>query len=350
MKYINYAIFMIAVLAFSAASVAAQETETKVVDEVVAQVNDSVITLSRVRREMNDIVETNMREDKKTRDQARAEVDGKQGEIIANLINEELLLQKGKEIGVNTDVDAQINQRFLEIMRNEKIKSLDALYTEMRKSGVEPDEVRDNLRKQYTREAVFQREVDSKVYASLNAKEIKAYYEANKSKFTKPETVSISELFLSFAGRGDDNAVRAKAKELVAKARAAGADFGALVAANSDRPDAKTNKGKNESISVKDLDNKFAKSLANLAVGGVTDPIELPEGIEILRLDSRTKASSEMVYNEADVRRTLTYERLPDERRKYMAQLRTEAYIKLNETYRPLVSPILFADERKASK
>ncbi len=349
MKYINYAIFMIAILAFSAASASAQETETKVVDEVVAQVNDGVITLSRVRREMKEIVQTSIQESKKTPEQARAEVDGKQGEIIANLINEELLMQKGKEIGIDSEIDARINQRFLEIMKQENIKSLDTLYTEMRKGGVEPDAIRENLRKQYTREAVFQREVDSKVYSGLNAKEIKAYYEANKSKFTKPETISISELFLSFAGR-DETAVRAKAKELVAKARAAGADFGAIVAENSDRPDAKTNKGKNESISVKDLDDKFAKQLANLAVGGVTDPIELPEGIEILRLDSRTKASSETIFNESDVRRTLAYERLPDERRKFMAQLRTEAYIKLNETYRPLVSPILFADERKASK
>ncbi len=349
MKYINYAIFMIAVIAFSASNVAAQETETKVIDEVVAQVNDSVITLSRVRREMNEIVETSVQEGKKTREQARAEVDAKQGEIIANLINEELLIQKGKESGIDSSVDAQINQRFLEIMKQQNIKSLDTLYTEMRKSSVEPDAIRDNLRKQYTREAVFQREVDSKVYSGLNTKEIKTYYEANKSKFTKPEAVSISELFLSFAGR-DENAVRAKAKELVVKARAAGADFGALVAENSDRPDAKTNKGKNESINVKELDDKFAKSLANLAVGGVTDPIEMPEGIEILRLDSRTKASSETFFNEQDVRRTLAYERLSDERRKFMAQLRTEAYIKLNETYRPLVSPILYADERKASK
>ena len=33
------------------------------------------------------------------------------------------------------------------------------------------------------------------------AKEIKEYYAANKAKFTKPATVTISEIFLSFAGR-----------------------------------------------------------------------------------------------------------------------------------------------------
>jgi len=47
------------------------------------------------------------------------------------------------------------------------------------------------------------------------------------------------------------------------------------------------------------------------------------------------------------VRKAMTYEKLPEERRKYMATLREESYIKINETYRPMVAPILFADQRK---
>lgn len=345
MKLIKYAIFLIAVLAVSGISAAAQETELKVIDEVVAQVNDGVITLSRVKREMNEAIDSLVVEGKKTREQATAEVQSKQGEMIANIINEELLLQKGKDIGVDSDVEAQINQRFTEIMKKENIKSLEVLYKEMEKSGVSPTEIRENLRKQYTREAVFQREVDSKVYSGLNSKEVKSYYEANKTKFTKPETISISEIFLGFAGR-DEAKVREKAAQLVAKARG-GADFGTLVAENSDRENAKTTKGKNEELNIKDLDEKFAKPLAALPVGGITDPIEMPEGIEILRVDNRSKATSESVYNENEVRKILTYERLPNERKKYMSQLRTDSYIKLNETYKPIVSPILFADDRK---
>lgn len=345
MKPIKYAIFLIAVLALFGANAAAQETELKVIDEVVAQVNDGVITLSRVKREMNEAIDSLVVEGKKTREQATAEVQSKQGEMIANIINEELLLQKGKDIGVDSDVEAQINQRFTEIMKKENIKSLEVLYKEMEKSGVSPTEIRENLRKQYTREAVFQREVDSKVYSGLNSKEVKSYYEANKTKFTKPETISISEIFLGFAGR-DEVKVREKAAQLVAKARG-GADFGTLVAENSDRENAKTTKGKNEELNIKDLDEKFAKPLAALPVGGITDPIELPEGIEILRVDNRSKATSESVYNENEVRKILTYERLPNERKKYMSQLRTDSYIKLNETYKPIVSPILFADDRK---
>ncbi|HMS09569.1 MAG TPA: hypothetical protein PKE66_08805, partial [Pyrinomonadaceae bacterium] len=41
----------------AAGSALAQETEERVVDEVIAQVNDGVITLSRVKREMKSLVE-----------------------------------------------------------------------------------------------------------------------------------------------------------------------------------------------------------------------------------------------------------------------------------------------------
>src|SRR5690242_19246000 len=91
-----------------------QEAETKVVDEVIAVVNDGVITLSQVRRESKNAVDSYVQEGKK-REEAEKLVDAKQGELIASLINEELLLQRAKEGGFDSDIDAQINQRFLGI-------------------------------------------------------------------------------------------------------------------------------------------------------------------------------------------------------------------------------------------
>lgn len=346
MKQINSAIFLIAVLFLANFSALAQETELKVVDEVVAQVNEGVITLSRVKREMNDVVESYVQEGKKTREQAQTEIDGKRGELIANIIEEELLIQKGKELGIETDVDAQINQRFLDIMKQQNIKSLDVLYKEMEKTGVSPESIRELWRKQISRDLVLQREVDSKLYYGWTAKEVKSYFEANKAKFTKPATIGISEIFLGFAGR-DEAVVREKAKQLVAQLRG-GADFAKLAAENSDRPEAAANKGKVGVINLKDLDERFTKALQNVKVGGVSDPIELVEGLEILRVDEKTNASSDSFFDEPEVRKTMTYEKLPGERKKYMSSLRQDAYIKVNDAYRPLVAPFLFADERKS--
>ena len=346
MRYINSAIFIIAILAFSNAALLAQETEAKVVDEVVAQVNESVITLSQIKREMNEAIESLVKEGKKSPEQAKTEVESKQGELIAQIINEELLLQKGKEMGVESDVEAQINARFLDIMKQQNIKTLDALYKAMGESGVDPQNIREMWRKQIVRDMVLQTEVDRKLYSGFTPKEVKAYYEANKAKFTKPETISISEIFLSFAGRSEPE-VREKAKQLVTQLRG-GADFGKLAVENSDRPNVKETSGKVGVLSIKDLDKTFAEPLKNVKVGGISEPIELPEGIEILRVDERTNASSESFFDEKKVRETLTYEKLPEERKKYMSTLRGDAYIKISESYRPLVSPVLFADERKA--
>jgi len=70
-------------------------------------------------------------------------------------------------------------------------------------------------------------------------------------------------------------------------------------------------------------------------------------GIEILRVDERTAAGNESQFDDDAVRRAMLEGNFPDAIKKYMAKLREDSYIKINETYRPIVSPLLFADERK---
>ncbi len=337
MKRINSAI--ITVLFLFTISAFGQETELKVVDEVVAQVNDGVITLSRVRREMKFRVEA-MVEQGKTKEAAEAEIQAKEGEIIAKIIEEELLLQKGKEIGVDSEVDSEINRRFLDIMKQQNLKTLDALFKEMEKQGLDPVDVRENWRRQFTMEFVVNREVYSKTLWGWNGKEVKSYYEKNKAKFMKPEVVTLSEIFLSFAGR-DEAAVRDKAKQLVADLRK-GADFVKTAVDNSDRSDVKETNGSVGSIPIPELKRVCEKCLGPVAAtqkGAVTDPIETVEGIEIFRVDDRKEASKDSVFEEPEIRRAMTVEVFETKRTEYMAELREDSYIKINDSYRPLVSP-----------
>lgn len=323
----------------------AQETQTRVVDEVVAVVNDGVITLSRIKRESKNIVDTYVQEGK-TREEAQKIVDEKQGELIASLINEELLVQKAKELGLDKDIEDTLNQRMAQIMKENKIKTVEALYAEMEKQGVDPKELRETWRKQAIRERVLQREVQSKVYWDANGKQLKDYYEKNKSKFTKPETISISELFLGFAGR-DEAAVRDKAKQIYAQLRS-GADFAKLAKENGDPGAVTEGTGKAEKLVVSQLVEKIAVPLKGLKAGDVTAPIEIEQlGITILRVDERELASSESIFDENAIRMAILNEKMPTEQKKFMSKLRTESYIKISDAYRPLVSPILFADERK---
>lgn len=332
-------------IAMLATAVAAQETETKVVDEVVAQVNDGVITLSSVTREMKDAVDSKVQEGMK-REDAQKLIEEKRGELIANLINEELIIQKSKELGLEQEIDANINARFVQIMKQYNMKTLDSLYEEMRKQGVDPTEIRELWRKQATRDLVLQREVQAKLYWEATGSDLKKYYEAHKEKFTKPAMISLSEIFLGFAGR-DEAAVRANAKKLVEELRG-GADFAKVAVENSDRPEVKDNKGKVDPLAERDLNEKYAAAVKNVKVGGISDPVEADDtGVSIFRVDDRTAASSESEFDENAVRLEIMKEKLADRQKQFMATLRNDSYIKINDTYRPLVSPILFADERK---
>src|SRR4051812_24291508 len=90
------ALFVIGASFLSPALVRAQEGEPVVVDEVMAQVNDGIITLSQLKREMKERAQTLVKNGM-PEPQATAEVEKKKFELIAILINEQLLLQKGKE-------------------------------------------------------------------------------------------------------------------------------------------------------------------------------------------------------------------------------------------------------------
>jgi SurA N-terminal domain/PPIC-type PPIASE domain len=323
----------------------AQETETRVVDEVVAQVNDGVITLSQVKREIKSAVDSYVQDGKK-REEAQKLVEEKQGELIASLINEELLMQRAKEGGFDGDVEAQINQRFADIMKQNGLKTVEELYAAMEKSGVDPKDIRENWRKQMLRDQVIQRDLQAKVYWETNGKQLKDYYEKHKDKFTKPETISFSELFLGFAGR-DEAAVREKAKQISGQLKAGG-DFDKIAKENGDPGILSQGTGKVENARLKELVEKVTNPLKGLKAGQFTEPFDLNDlGVVILRVDARSDASNESVYNENDVRMAIMTERMPEEQKKYMAKLRDESYIKISDTYRPIVSPVLFANERK---
>src|SRR5690349_22158723 len=98
LKSILTALFVAATaVMFLPALVRAQEGEPVVVDEVIAQVNDGVVTLSQLKREMKEAIEA-YKQNGMTEQQAKAEVEKRRAELIATLINEQLLLQKGKEL------------------------------------------------------------------------------------------------------------------------------------------------------------------------------------------------------------------------------------------------------------
>ncbi|HLL16545.1 MAG TPA: peptidyl-prolyl cis-trans isomerase [Pyrinomonadaceae bacterium] len=347
------ALLLAALLAPSAADTARAQEEgvPRVIDEVIAQVNADIITLSMLKKDMAEAAEALRQQRGISEQQATEEVSKRRNEIIVTLVNEQLLVQKGKEMGLNEDVEAEVNRRMLDVAKREGLKSLAELEQAMLSAGVKPADVRATMRTEIMKTWVLGREVDQKIFYSLTDSEVKSYYEANKEKFRKPETVVLSEIFLSTVGK-DPKEVRERADKLVAQLRA-GADFGALAMVQSERQvDGKRiapeTKGKLGTYAVTDITKEeVANALKNVKAGGVTNPIETEGSIIILRVDERTPAG-DTTFDDNKVREAITVTRMDKERKTYLDNLRRDAYIEVSKDYQEAILPLLKGDSQKS--
>jgi parvulin-like peptidyl-prolyl isomerase len=333
---------------FAALPARAQEEAPPVVlDEPVAQVDNYVIMLSQLKRENNEFREVLTKQRGLTPEQAEAEIQKKQPEIILNLINEALLVQKGKDMPrMSEDVEAEVNREVLRVAKSSNIATIEQLEEAMRQEGLLLADVKETMRRQFMRQAVLQREVDAKVYYGLTEKELKDYYDAHRERFV---SVTLSELFLSLAGRTEDE-VRAKAADLAKRART-GVSFEELVEKNSEHEPTKKTKGvladpdgKTRWFFVSDLSKEVAAAVKDLKAGGISDPVKADEGYMILRVNERDDS-----FKENFVRGVLTQERADKERDKYLRTLRIEAYIKPANAFKEVIQPLLDKDKQQTA-
>jgi parvulin-like peptidyl-prolyl isomerase len=299
--------------------------------------------LSQLKRENAEFRDVLVKQRGMTPEQADAEVVKKQPEIIFNLINESLLIQKGKDMPRMTeDVEAEVNREVLRVAKSSNIPTIEQLEEAMRQEGMSLSAVKETLRRQFMRQAVLQREVDAKVYYGLTDTELRDYYNANRQKFA---SVTLSEIFLSLAGRTEDE-VKAKAADLAKRARA-GASFEELVEKNSEHEPSKKFKGvladpdgKPRWFLVSELTGEIATAVKDMKAGGVSDPVKTDEGYMILRVNERDDT-----FKDNFVRGIMTSERTDKARDEYLKTLRQEAYIKPAESYKEAIQPLLEKDK-----
>ncbi|HMJ26984.1 MAG TPA: peptidyl-prolyl cis-trans isomerase [Pyrinomonadaceae bacterium] len=338
-KFIIAPLMLFAVLVASPSRSQAQEGEPVIVDEVIAQVNDGVVTLSQLKREMRERVDQ-LVQNGRTEADATSEVTKHKMELIATLINEMLLIQKGKELELTDRVEAEVNKRMLEVAKENGITSIDKLDEAMRQAKLDPAGIRATMRIEIMKQAVFENEVDSKLFYSYSQDELKKYFDSHQSSFLKPESIEISEIFLGLAGKQEPD-VKAQAQKLVAQARG-GADFCTLAAAYTDRPAAAGQKPcKVGRFQVPDLRPDIAAAVKSVNPGGVSEPLKTDEGYQILKVDSRTAGSNTPTFNENNVREMITRERSQKAREDYLQDLRNDAYVKIADSYHDAVAPLL---------
>lgn len=331
MKFLITTLVIGFALAF-ATPASAQEPER--VNEIVARVNNDIITLFDYNNALRDFKEQLTREMAgKPEAQINAEFERMKPTILDFMIENLLLEQKAKEL--NIDVEAEVNQRMKEIATENGLPNLLAFENELKKQGVDPEAARSQIRRQLQQQYVIQREVLSPIFQSLNDKDRRDYYEKNKDKVTTPGEVTISEIFLPLEGHTADE-VDQRAKRLVAELRA-GKNFEEAATAYSPASRAsRAQKGKLGTFKQGELKGDITAAISTLKPGEVTEPIRLQDGFQIIRLDER-KAPTVRAFEDADVQnfigRAATMERAEEARKKYMKKLREDAFLEISKDY-----------------
>ncbi|HXG63530.1 MAG TPA: peptidylprolyl isomerase [Blastocatellia bacterium] len=340
----KYLVTTLALALAAAVCVPARAQEPELVNEIVARVNNDIITRAdylAAQRDLREEVTRQMRQQNKSDAEINAEIERLKPTVLDMLIDDLLLQQKAKELGI--DVEAEVNQQFLEIAKQNKLPNIQALEKALQEQGIDPEAARANMRKQMQQQYVIQREVVMPIFQRLKEQERREYYDKNQKVFTVPGAVTLSEIFLPLEGYTAAE-VEQRARRVVEELRA-GMSFAEAVQKNSPatRPSrAQNGKLGTYEIGKGELREEIAKAISTLKPGEVTEPIRVQDGYQIIRLDER-KEPTLRKYEEPEVQnyinRVLTMERADEARKKYLKELREAAYIKITPGYGATPAP-----------
>lgn len=333
MKSMIMALLAIGFIAIPLRSAQAQQ-DPELVNEVIAQVNNDIITRADYLNALHDFRDELGRQMAgKSEAEINAEYEKMKPTVLDLMIEDLLLEQKCKEM--NIDVEAQVNQELIQIAQQNGFKDPIAFEQQMKAQGIDPDEARRQLRKNIQHHEVLEREVYMPLFQKITEKEKHDFYDAHKDAFIVQGDVVLSEIFLKIDNE-TANEVEQRAKRLVAELRAGG-DFQEAVAKNSapDQP-SRANNGKMGSFKLEDLKPDVKAAIANLKTGEITDPIRAQNGFQIIRLDERQEAVVHK-FEEPAVQRSITgelaKERFMDAQKKFTKSLREDAYVYIKPGY-----------------
>ncbi len=304
------------------------QTKSVVVEEIVARVNNEIITredLEKARAALQGEVRDAC--PKCTPEQFNAEVADKDKDLLRDLIDQSLLTQRAKDDGINVDTD--VIKRLDAIRTQNKLPSMEALEAEVTKSGQDFEDFKGQLRDQLLTQELIRKEVGSKII--ISHEDIVKYYNDHKNDFVRPETVVLREIFVSTEGKPDADipALRKKADNLRDRVLNNGDDFGALAKRYSDSPTA-PQEGELGVFQRNQLDAKIAEKVFALNRGQMTDVMETKTGFEILQVRERYQAGEQPLDKvEPEISNKLYEQKMEPGLRAYLTTLREDSYVQI---------------------
>ncbi len=330
----------------------------QVVEEIIARVNNSIITRSELARSKDQLRDEVKQQDPNNADKLFAD---RQKDILRDLIDQQLLLEKGKDLGIAADTDL-IKQ--LDKMRKDmKLPDLESLEKEAEKQGVSWEDFKQQQKNQIITQKVIGEEVGQ--HLSLSKEDAEKFYEEHKNEMEQPEFIRLSEILVApkivapaQTPATDPNAAGGTPPAPTPQDEAAkqAADAAALSAAEAKANDLL--KQIKDGGSFEDIAKKFsdgpsaadggalgmfkrgqlAKELEDktfaMKSGDVTEVIRTKQGYVILKvLDHQQAGIPPLKEALPKIQDALYYQRLQPALRTYLTKLREDAYIDIKTGY-----------------
>lgn len=154
--------------------------------------------------------------------------------------------------------------------------------------------------------------------------ELQAAYDQNKDRFTQPARYRVSQIFLA-APYNDADAMaqaRERAADVVKRARASDADFAALAKEFSDDQASAANGGDIGVMALGQIVPELRPVVQGLSEGEVSDPVQLPGGLHIVKLVDMHEAEVPALSDvQAQLRSALRAQRQEQAARAYLEGL-----------------------------
>ena len=307
------------------------QRKTVVVEEVVARVNNEVITRSDLERARSEMKQEAQQDCPKcTPPEIDEKVGAEEKNVLRDLIDNSLLVQRGKDSGIN--VEAEVIKRLDDIRIQNNIPTMEELETQIDKSGVSFEDFKNNIRNQLIQQEVIRKEVGSKII--LDHGTVQRYYDDHKSEYVRPEAVTLREIFVSTEGKSEAEtpALRKKADNLLQRVKN-GEDFGELAKHFSDGTTAKQG-GDLGKFERGQLAPNIEQAVFGLQRLQTTDVIPTKTGFLILQVGEHYLAGQqpeEKVENE--IMDKLYNEQLRPALREYLEMLREDSYVLVKPGY-----------------
>lgn len=333
-KTMAVSIRVVSLLLFAWAALA---SDVRVVEEIVAKVNGSIVTSIELARSRRDL-EAGLRQQGLTGPALEQRLKESEQNLLRDRIDSLLMVQQAnvvansKELG--DSVASEVTKRLAEMQRQSKIVDQDKFQDYVsREAGMPFEDFKQQMRDSLLSQRLMQQEVGSKV--TVSTADAQKYYDEHKDQFIREDRVFLSQIKVATAGKTEKEipALEKKAKSLVARARA-GEKFGELARDNSDDAETAAEMGQLPPIAISDLSDQIKEIVLKQDKGYVTDPLKIADGFLILRIEQKQKAglaSFEEVQNEVIER--LYGPRFDAAARPFLTDLRMQAFLEIRDGY-----------------